>query len=408
MRLRCGSSRFQQRAIVPVLRIVLSAPLYSGLYLQTTRLSRRVNTGSGFLLSRSNKFDSIPDPITDSKKMQGFLSCDRRDVVPKYSTLPRKAIKDKCHDMSPQEAFEFRLKTRPDSRTVPLAPNTPPVPVEQGLAYFVTDAELFSLDGEEIRKFIEDDYRYTVDWGDLDDNFGRNVVFQPLVPLPHMLNEQEADSSAVMHPPRRLPDQFRFFLRTIASLPQMAFYAALSFLGFLMNPVLSGIKWYGMIDGALATLTVARTTKLKAKLKCFYHRIPWLKRESGSFFLVEGFSKKHLIEILVSLQAFFDCDTRQPTTVQPSLYYRMIPFTRHRSENHIHLSFGLSRQSYMCAFTHICHSPFDTVQCVKNHSLILTLLSAVSAATSFRTPAIQSSVSGYCTPTSVKTSTFSG
>jgi hypothetical protein len=257
MKLQCATSRFQQSAIVPVLWIVLSAPLYNGLFLQATRLSRKVNTGSDLLLTKPNKFDSIPDPITDSKEIQGFLSCDRRDVVPRYSILLRKAIEDKCCDMSPQKAFEFRLKTRPDSRTVPLAPNTPPVPVEQGLAYYVTDAELFSLDGEEIRKFIDDDYRYTVDWGDLDDDIGRNVVvFMPLDPLPHMLNEKEADSSAVMHPPRRLPDQFRFFPRTIAALPQMAFYVALSCLGFLMNPVLSGIKWYEMIDGALAVLTV--------------------------------------------------------------------------------------------------------------------------------------------------------
>jgi hypothetical protein len=126
MELANSSSRFQQQAIVPVLWIVLLAPLYNGLYFQSTRLpaSRGVNTGSGLLLSKPNIFDSIPDPLTkfafhSIEEMKRYLSGDQlKKRVKNYPTLLRKVMAEICRDMSPQEAFEFRLQTRLDCRFV--------------------------------------------------------------------------------------------------------------------------------------------------------------------------------------------------------------------------------------------------------------------------------------------------
>jgi hypothetical protein len=144
-----------------------------------------------------------PDALGDDKSTLGK---DQLDIVPNnVMTLVRKSIDDMCRKMSPQEAFELRLQTRLECRTVPCGTSNHPVHVEKGLAYHVTDADWLSPDGAEIRKFIEDDDRYAVDWGNLKKDDGAAVVvFMPQEPLPHMLNEK--DDSSLLSDPHRPSD----------------------------------------------------------------------------------------------------------------------------------------------------------------------------------------------------------
>jgi hypothetical protein len=186
----------------------LSPPSRNGLCFPLTSISRIMSTGSkmdsvdsniGASLSNPRTSDaSFPDQSTDPvalEKGKSPLSKDRlEEAVAKFPTLLRKMIGDICRELSPQESFEFRLRTRFDYRDVPLGTN-PPSHVEQGLAYHVADADWLSPDGEEIRKVIEDDDRYRVDLGSLEKDHGTTLIFMPEEPLPHMLNEKDDASS---------------------------------------------------------------------------------------------------------------------------------------------------------------------------------------------------------------------
>jgi hypothetical protein len=147
--------------------------------------------------SDSGKGSSLSNPISSD------VSITYKSKYPvdldKYKKILRKVIAEIGGDMSPQESFEFRLQSRIDFRHVLHASNSPPARVEHGLAYDVTDSDLLSLDDEEVRAIVEDDDRYTVDWGQLKKNNGTGVVlFMPLKPLPHMPDETHRPSDSVV------------------------------------------------------------------------------------------------------------------------------------------------------------------------------------------------------------------
>jgi hypothetical protein len=181
------SSRVLSRVLHPV-PCIRSAPLHNELCFPFTRTSRLMSVDSKNGGSDSGKDFSLSNPspsyasITDKSK-------DPVDLE-KYKEILRKVVGELCRDMSPQKAFEFRLRSRFDYRYVPYGTDAPPVRVEQGLTYHVTDADWLAPDGEEIRNFIEDDDRYRVNWGDLNKDNGSTVQFMPEEPLPHMLNEK--------------------------------------------------------------------------------------------------------------------------------------------------------------------------------------------------------------------------
>jgi hypothetical protein len=168
---------------------IRSVPLRN--VLPFARTSRIMSTMGG-ADNEEGLFLSKPSPsdvsITDNTK-------DPVDLE-KYKEILRKVVGEMCRDMSPQEAFEFCLRSRFDYRYVPYGTDAPPLRVEQGLTYHVRDADWLTPDGEEIRKFVEDDDRYCVDWGNLAKDNGSTVEFMPEDPLPHMLNEKNDSSYA--------------------------------------------------------------------------------------------------------------------------------------------------------------------------------------------------------------------
>jgi hypothetical protein len=252
MKLLFGFSRFQRHAILPVLWIVLSAPLYNGLYLQSARLLRSLNTRSGLLLLKPNKFDSLTESVFASKEEEkGYLSSDQlKKMVPNYPTFLRKVMAEMCRDMSPQEAFEFRLQTRLDCRFVPYGTNTPTALGEQGLVYFISDPDFFASDGAEMRKLIEDDDRYRVAWCDPDLPKGNGtamVLFLPQDSKEHQ--EKDAESSA-------FSISFRYFLRLLASIPLLTAYFALSCLGILLHPLAGIISYDEIMTAFIASFPV--------------------------------------------------------------------------------------------------------------------------------------------------------
>jgi hypothetical protein len=187
------SSRVLSRVLHPV-PCIRSAPLHNELCFPFTRTSRLMSVDSKNGGSDSGKDLSLSNPsptyasVTD--KSNGAVD------LKKYKEILRKVVGEMCRDMAPQEAFEFRLRSRFDYRYVPYGINAPPLRVEQGLIYHVRDADWLTPDGEEVRKFVEEDDRYRVDWGNLEKDNRSTVQFMPEEPLPHMLNEKNGASSA--------------------------------------------------------------------------------------------------------------------------------------------------------------------------------------------------------------------
>jgi hypothetical protein len=183
---------------------ILSAPFY-----------RRCVAFGGLSRSMSTENDlnpSLLDPIQEKpmdpillKEGASVLASDRLEIASKFPILLHKMVGQICRELSPQASFEFRLQSRIHYRHVPCCVNTSPV--EKGIAYNVTDADWLSLDREEIRKFVEDDNRYKVDWGnffdfDFDTKSG-TIVFMPKDQLPHMGRLTETKDSLASDPPAR-------------------------------------------------------------------------------------------------------------------------------------------------------------------------------------------------------------
>jgi hypothetical protein len=166
-------------------------------------LSRSMSTENDL---NSSFFDPIQDKPLDPillEEGKSVLAGNRLEVASKFPILLRKMVGQICGELSPQESFEFRLQSRIDFRHVPCYANASPV--EQGFAYHVTGVDWLSLDGEEIRKFVEDDNRYNVDWGNFfdfnDESKSGTVVFMPKDPLPHMARLNESNDSSASDPP---------------------------------------------------------------------------------------------------------------------------------------------------------------------------------------------------------------
>jgi hypothetical protein len=222
---------------------IRSVPLRNGLYFPFARTSGIMSSDSkmggadneeGLLLSKPSPSDVL---ITDNTK-------DPVDLE-KYKEILRKVVGEMCRKMSPQEAFEFRLRSRFDYRYVPYGTDSPPVRVKHGLSYHVRDADWLAPDGEEIRKFVEDDDRYRVDWGNLAKENGRNdVSFMPQDSISKECLKEEAHSCDLANP-HRLPSNRRRFFRILASLPQFALHISQIFYGILMIviPFLNAILW---------------------------------------------------------------------------------------------------------------------------------------------------------------------
>jgi hypothetical protein len=162
-----------------------------------------------------------------------------------------------CRDMSPQEAFEFRLQSRLDYRYVPYVTNPPTALGEQGLVYSIANPDFLAPDPAEMRKLIEDDDRYRVAWGDLDFRKGNGtamVLFLPQDSKEHQ--EKEADALALANPHRLNPGPFRLLFLVLTSIPELASYAAQLSLGVLLISAVFLTPHNEMIETAMAALTI--------------------------------------------------------------------------------------------------------------------------------------------------------
>jgi hypothetical protein len=260
-----GGNRFQRRLIYPGVWMVLSATMHSGFMFRSTVVLRIMRTDSKrvLFLSEPNLCDSIPDSPMDSacpskEEEKRYLSGDQmKKRVKNYPTLLRKVMAEMCRDMSPQEAFEFRLQSRLDYRFVPYGTNPPTALGEQGLVYSIANPDFLALDGAELRTLIEDDDRYRVAWGDLDlpkTNGTAMVLFMPQDLKERQ--EKDVDALALENPHRLNPGPFRPLFLILASIPELASYLAQFSLGFLLISAVFLTPHNEIIETAMAALTI--------------------------------------------------------------------------------------------------------------------------------------------------------
>jgi hypothetical protein len=195
-------------AVFQMLR-TLPSPFYNKRCFAFGKLWRSFSTEND---SNPSLLDLIQDKPMDPvllKEGANVLASDRLEIASKFPILLRKMVGQICRELSPQASFEFRLQSRIDFRHVPCCANASPV--EKGIAYNVTEVDWLSLDGEEIRKFVEDDNRYQVDWGNIFNfdvhNKSGTVVFMPKDPLPHMGRLRELNDSSANNPPPHIESQ---------------------------------------------------------------------------------------------------------------------------------------------------------------------------------------------------------
>jgi hypothetical protein len=105
----------------------------------------------------------------------------------------RKKLGPLCREMSPRDSFEFRLASRTEYRYAPHFDD--PKESKKGLIYQVYNADWVSPSDEEFKKFVEDDDRYTVDWGSFvkdrsSNEYSCTILLRPKILLSRKATEQ--------------------------------------------------------------------------------------------------------------------------------------------------------------------------------------------------------------------------
>jgi hypothetical protein len=152
-------------------------------------------------MSIQSQHQDFPDHLAEAQQLLD-------DTTAKLKTMKesfRQKANTLCHTMTPKESFEFRLRSeRVVGPGLSWDPGEEEEESEKGYDYTIYFGTNYWLCGD-FMQFVEDDDRYTVEWGETalpfchdDSSIGTMpVAFLPKEPAPHMLvdNDLEQDSS---------------------------------------------------------------------------------------------------------------------------------------------------------------------------------------------------------------------